>query len=352
MTGQGSNIAARKLVRTRLRGAHWFGEIVIWALIFAGSLLFLGGHYLLLAEVCIFALFAVSLDLLLGYAGIVSLGHAAFFGFGAYIAGLLARHAIVTEPVAALIVAGLLTGALGLVLSVLVLRGTDLTKIMVTLGIALVMKELANKLGWLTGGADGLSGIEIGPLLGRFEFDIYGRVGFIYCFTTLFVLFFVARRVVNSSYGMSIKAIKENRVRAAAIGIGSARRLVPLLTLSAFYAGVAGALLTQTTAFVSLSVLDFARSADALLMLIMGGAGYLYGGVIGAVLFEVLQTYISAISPQYWQFWLGFILVVIVLWPRLTDIVRLAVLDVLRRAKSAARHVMLSLGASADGPKP
>jgi branched-chain amino acid transport system permease protein len=352
VTNPGPNIDAREQVRSRLRGGSWLAEIAIWVLVFFGSLLFLGDHYLLLAEVCVFALFAVSLDLLLGFAGIVSLGHAAFFGFGAYAAGLLASHGIVTDPVLAMITAGLLTGILGLALSVLVLRGTDLTKIMVTLGVALVLKEIANQMRWLTGGADGLTGIEIKPLFGRFEFDIYGRTGFIYCFATLFVLFFIARRIASSPYGRSVKAIKENRIRAAAVGIVSARRLIPLFALSAGYAGVAGALLTQTTAFVSLSVLDFERSADALLMLIMGGAGYLYGGVIGAVLFEALHAYIAAASPQYWQFWLGFILVVIVLWPRLTDIVRLAVVASMGRMKAIVRSQLPVPGSRAFGRKP
>lgn len=352
MTNPAPNVDAREQVRSRLRGGSWLAEIAVWALVFTGSLLFLGDHYLLLGEVCVFALFAVSLDLLLGYAGIVSLGHAAFFGFGAYAAGLLASRGIVTDPVLGMIAAGLLTGAVGLVLSVLVLRGTDLTKIMVTLGVALVLKEIANQLRWLTGGADGLTGIDIKPLFGQVDFDIYGRVGFIYCFATLFVLFFIARRIVSSPYGRSVKAIKENRTRAAAIGIVSARRLIPLFALSAAYAGVAGALLTQTTAFVSLSVLDFERSADALLMLIMGGAGYLYGGIVGAVLFEVLHAYISAASPQYWQFWLGFILVVIVLCPRLTDVVRLAVLECMRRIKAGGRRLLPATGSGAYGRKP
>jgi branched-chain amino acid transport system permease protein len=261
--------------------------------------------------------------LILGYAGIVSLGHAAFFGLGAYVAGILAKYGI-ADPLIGLLVAALAAAFLGLVTSFLVLRGADLTKLMVTLGVALVLGEIANQASWLTGGADGLQGITMGPILGLFEFDIFGTVAYAYSLTVTFVLFVLARRIVVSPFGLSLRSIRDNPLRARAVGIPVNRRLVSIYTLSAAYAGVAGALLAQTTQFVSLDVLAFHRSADVLLVLVIGGVGYLYGGLIGAVAFKVLQDILAGLTPQYWQFWIGLILVVLVLAgrERVTDRVR------------------------------
>jgi len=309
-----SDLKTQDFIAGRLAArAHWHPlEFAFWIAALA-SIWLLPGKHLVLTEIAILALFALSLDLILGYAGIVSLGHAAFFGFGAYAAGLLAKHEIITEPVLAMLVSGVAATLLGFVTSFLVLRGTDLTRLMVTLGIALVLREIANRNGWLTGGADGLQGIEMQPILGRFRFDMFGFNGYVYCLTVLFVLFLIARRIVNSPFGLSLQSIKGNPLRANAIGISVNARLVAVYTLAAGYAGIAGALLTQTTSFASLSVFDFDRSADLLLVLIIGGAGYLYGGLIGAILFKLMQDYLSALTPQYWPFWIGLLLVVIVM---------------------------------------
>jgi len=185
--------------------------------------------------------------------------------------------------------------------------------LMVTLGIALLLRELANKFSNITGGFDGLQGIVMDPILGLFAFDMFGKVGFIYCLVVLFALFLLARRIVNSPFGLSLRAIRNNPLRAAAIGIPVNRRLIAVYTLSAFYAGIAGALFTQTTALASLDVFSFERSADLLLVLVIGGTGYLYGGLIGAVVFRILQDAFSSWTPQFWQFWIGLVLVLIVL---------------------------------------
>ena len=287
-------------------------EIAFW-LIAVAAIWLLPGKHLILTEIAILALFALSLDLILGYAGIISLGHAAFFGFGGYAAGLLAKHALVTEPVLALVLAGLAAAVLGFATSFLVLRGSDLTRLMVTLGVALVLREVANRYSELTGGADGLQGVTMAPVLGLFRFDLYGHTAYVYSLVVLFVLFLLARRIVHSPFGLSLRSIKGNAVRAAAIGIPVDRRLVAIYTVAAFYAGVAGALLTQTTAFTSLDVFSFDRSADLLLVLIIGGVGYLYGGLIGAIAFKLMQDWLANLTPQYWQFWLGLVLVIIVL---------------------------------------
>ena len=286
-------------------------EAAFWLLPLAAVLVF-PRHYLLLNETAILGLFALSLDLVLGYAGIVSLGHAALFGFGAYGAALFAKH-IHADPLLGLAVAIAAAAALGLVTSVLVLRGSDLTRLMVTLGISLILYEIANQLRWLTGGADGLQGVVMKPLLGAFEFDLSGRTAYLYSLVVLFASFLVARRVVHAPFGLSLQALRDNRLRASAVGVPVNFRLTAIYTLAAAMAGAAGALLAQTTGFASLDVLAFHRSAEVLLVLVIGGAGYLYGGLIGAALFALMHDRISALTPQYWQFWIGLILVLIVL---------------------------------------
>ncbi|NKI97298.1 branched-chain amino acid ABC transporter permease [Rhizobacter sp. SG703] len=277
-----------------------------------GSCVLAGEHALLLNEIAILGLFAMSLDLVLGYAGIVSLGHAAYFGFGAYAAALFAKH-VMPDPLAGLAVAVAASALLGALGSLLILRGSDLTRLMVTLGVASVLYELANKLDGLTGGTDGLQGVVMGPLLGRFEFDLYGRTAYAYSLAVLAIALLLARRVVHSPFGVSLKALRDNRLRATSIGLSVNARLVAVYTFAAALAGAAGALLAQTSGFASLDVLDFHRSADVLLVLVIGGTGYLYGGIFGAIAFKLLHDLISAWTPQYWLFWLGLFLVVLML---------------------------------------
>src|SRR6267378_2112280 len=221
--------------------ARWrLSEIAFWVLALSCAFLF-PSRYLIMTDIVRLALFALSLDLILGYAGIVSLGHAAFFGVGAYGAGLLALHGIIAEPVLALVAAGLVAMALG---------------------FALLLEALAERFSSITGGTDGLQGIEMQPILGLFAFDMFGRTGFFYALAVLFLLFLLARRIVHSPFGLSLRAIRNNPLRAAAIGIPVNRRLIAVYTLAAFYAGIAGALFTQTTALASLDVFSFERSAD------------------------------------------------------------------------------------------
>lgn len=294
------------------RRARWrVAEIVFWLVAFA-AIFAPSGKHLLLNEVAILALFALSLDLILGYAGIVSLGHAAFFGAGAYAAGIFCKLAM-SDPLAGLAVAIVAAAAVGFVASFLVLRGSDLTRLMVTLAVALVLHEVANALPQWTGGADGLQGMTVGPLLGRFEFDLGGRTAYAYSLATLFVLFLLARLVVRSPFGLSLMAIRRNALRAAALGVPVPRRLIAIYTLGAAYAGAAGALLAQTTGYVSLEVLEFQRSADVLLALIIGGVGWLYGGIAGALAFKILQDVLSTSSPQFWMLWMGIFLVALAL---------------------------------------
>ena len=291
--------------------AKWrWWEFALFAAL-ALSWVALPSQALLLNEIAILALFAVSLDLILGYAGVVSLGHAAFFGIGSYGAALFAKH-VMPDPLVGLAFAVALAAALGALCSVLILRGSDLTRLMVTLGVASILYELANKLDGLTGGADGLQGVVIGPLLG-IEFDIGGRTAYAYTLIVLTVCVLLARRLVLSPFGVSLQALRDNRLRAASIGLSVNARLVLVYTIAGGIAGAAGALLAQTTGFASLDVFDFHRSADVLLVLVIGGTGYLYGGIFGAIAFKLLHDLISALTPQYWNFWLGLFLVLLVL---------------------------------------
>jgi branched-chain amino acid transport system permease protein len=285
-------------------------EPVLWLLAFASPVVF-PEHALIINEIAIVALFAISLDLVLGYSGIVSLGQAAFFGLGAYTAALFAKH-VMPDPHVGLLVATAAAALLGLAASLTVLRGTDLTRLMVTLGFALILLELANKLDWLTGGTDGIQGLTISPVLGKFEFDLTGRTAAYFSLTILLLLFLVARRIVNSPFGATLKAIRDNRLRAMAIGIPVHARLVAIYTVAAAMAGTAGALFTLTSGFASLDVFEFHRSADVMLVLVIGGVGWLYGGIFGAIVFKLLQDFISQITPQYWTFWIGLFLVVLV----------------------------------------
>ncbi len=312
------------------RKARWGHlELLFWIAVLASPFL-LPDRHLLINEIAIFALFAVSLDLVLGYAGIVSLGQAAFFGLGAYVAGILASNGY-SSPLLGLAAAALVGGLLGLLTSPLILRGSDLTRLMITLGVASILGEIANRASDLTGGANGLSGVTMDPLLGIFRFDLRGHTAVGYSLAVSFVLFVLARTLVHSNFGLSLRAIRLNRLRAGAIGVPTHFRLVTIYTIGAVYAGIAGALLAQTTQFVSLDVLAFHRSADVLLAVVLGGAGTLYGAVIGAILFRVAQDVLSNLTPQYWEFWIGLVLVIVVLVGR----ERIAGLMRFRRAPSA-----------------
>lgn len=310
-------------------------ELVFWLLPVLGYFLF-PDNLVLLTQIAITGLFCLSLDLILGYAGIVSLGHAAFFGVGAYAAGLLASHGW-GEPLSGLLVAAVVSAALGFVTSLLVLRGADLTRLMVTLGVAMMLFEVANKLTAITGGVDGLQGMEMQPLFGQFRFDMVGKTAYWYAVLVLFFLFWSARKLVHSPFGLSLKGIRLNVARMPALGAPVNARLAAVYTLGAAYAGVAGALMAQTTQFVALDVLAFNRSAELLLILVLGGSGSLYGALIGTMVFMSAHHVLSDLNPEYWQFWLGALLLVIVLFAR--D----GVMGGLRRA--AARIPKLSGGA-------
>ena len=288
-------------------------EIAFW-LIPVAAFFLLPDHRVLGSQILITGLFALSLDLILGYAGIVSLGHAAFFGIGAYTAGLLAKNGF-NEPISGLLAAAALAALVGYLVSFLVIRGSDLTRLMVTLGVGLMLWEAANKAAFVTGGVDGLS-FTAGKLFGTWAFDIRGGTAFLYALAVMFIVFLVVRRLVNSPLGLSLCGIREGGRRMPAIGAPVGKRLRTIFTIAAAVAGIAGALLAQTTQFAGIDTLGFPRSAELLMMLVLGGTGRLYGGFVGAAIFMIAQDYLSGIDPVYWEFWIGFFLVVIVLFAR------------------------------------
>jgi len=287
-------------------------EIVFWLVTLLPYWLF--PDYLSLAsQIAITALFALSLDLILGYAGIVSLGHAAFFGLGAYTAGLVSKYGW-GEPISGLLLGALVAGVVGYAASFIIARFRHLALIMITLGMGLLLAELANSMHWLTGGTDGLQGVKMWPIFNAFRFDLYGKTAYGYALVMLFLMFLVARRIINSPFGLSLRGIRENPLRMPALGAPSRAHIRTIYTIAAAMAGIAGALLAQTTETVSLEVLGFQRSADVLVILILGGAGRLYGGLVGAIIFMVARDQFSGNTPQFWYFWIGILLVAVVMF--------------------------------------
>jgi len=286
----------------------WIGALAVF---------FVLPEYLLFgARILTYILFALSLDLILGYAGIVTLGHSAFFGLGAYTAGILAARLGLHDPVVLVVVAAVAAAALGVATGAVILRTRGLTQLMLTLAIAAVCLEIANKATPVTGGADGLSGVTIAPILGLFRFDLFGKTAYLWCLVVLFGVWWLVRHLIYSPFGAGLTGIRENTVRMHAIGAPVYRRLLTVYTLAATIAGIAGALLTQTTQFVGLSVLGFERSGELLVMLVLGGVRRIYGAFVGPLVFIVAQDYLAKQSPEYWTLGIGVLLIFIVMFAR------------------------------------
>jgi branched-chain amino acid transport system permease protein len=294
-----------------IRWTEWLPWVAALAFFFL-----LPGYLSLGARILIFILFALSLDLILGYAGIVTLGHSAFFGLGAYTAGALGAHTGITDPFLQLGAAAALSALLGLATGAVILRTRALTLLMLTLAITAILLEIANKWTSMTGGADGLSGVKVDPILGWFRFDMYGKTAFFYCLAMLFIGWWVVRRIIYSPYGAMLTGIRENAARMHAIGAPVYWRLVLTYTISATMAGVAGGLLTQVNQFVGLNVLGLEPSGDVLVMLILGGVGRLYGAFIGPVVYIVVQDTLAKQYPEYWFLGIGILLIFVVLFAR------------------------------------
>jgi branched-chain amino acid transport system permease protein len=310
-------IAARERAAEFLLRRHRFRwpEALPWLIAIACFFLF-PDRMTFGSQVLIAILFALSLDLILGYAGIVTLGHAAFFGIGAYTVGLAAARFGWSEPISGLVVAAILAALVGFVSGWFLLRYRGLTLLMLTLATAIMLQEAGNLRSDLSGGYDGLPGLTFSPLFGVFDYDLYGHTNYLYVLAVLAIVFYIVRRIVYSPFGQALTGIRENVRRMNAIGSPVHRRLVTVYTVAAGIAGIAGALFTQTNAYVTLTVFDFDNSAKVMIMLILGGTGRLYGAFIGAVVYMVLEDKLSKFSPTFWQFGIGLMLVLAVLFAR------------------------------------
>ncbi len=308
MLDTANKAAAFGFFRERARWGYW--EIAFW-LCWVLAFFIPGANLALLGQVLVWGLFALSLDIVLGYRGIPSLGHAAFFGIGAYTAGFLGKYGW-TEPISALLAAGLLSGVVGLITGRIVRGLHGVSLLMVTLGLNLLLYDFVHRSTELTGGDDGLQGINIAPVLGLFRFDMRGDTAYVYVLVVTFIVFLALRALVNSAWGLSLLGARDNPRRMTMLGTPVAGDLTWAFGISAMVAGIAGALLTQTTQFVSPESMSFQRSADLLVILVIGGVAVLYGGFIGALVFVVLRDQLAALNPIYWYFWIGLLLVLIV----------------------------------------
>lgn len=289
-------------------------EALPWLLALAAYAL-LPQYLQLGSQILIMVLYVLSFDLLLGYGGIVTLGHAAYFGAGAYTAGLLARYGW-SEPLTGLLAAGLVAGMLGTVAGAVILRTKGLALLMLGMAVSLLLLELANHATGITGGADGLQGMVVSPVLGHFDFDMFGKTAYVYSLVVLALGWMLVRHLINAPFGRSLVGIRQNPARMQALGVSVWGRRLTAFTISSALAGVAGALSAQTNQFVSLSVFSLELSGTAIVMLVMGGVGRIYGAFVGVVVYMVAQDTLSKDQPAFWLFWIGLLLLVLVLFNR------------------------------------
>jgi len=288
------------------------GEVAYW--LAALLVFFLLPQYLSFAtSVLVTALFVMSLDLILGFAGIISLGHALFFGFGAYVTGL-ATFTGWTEPITGTLLGGCSAAVLAAITGPVVLRLSGLPLIMVTLALGVVAYEAANKLTWITGGDDGLYGVSIAPLFGVFRWTVFSQTAYLYVLAWTFLMFVLARCIVASPFGLALQGIRDNAQRMRLLGTPVRSKLLVIYVISGFIAGIAGALSAQTTKFVGLAVLSLDTSVSALIMLVLGGVGRLYGGLIGAPVYMVVHHFASQWNPYHWMFIIGALLTIVVMF--------------------------------------
>lgn len=249
-----------------------------------------GGEYYtgVFTEVLIYAIFALSLGFLLGYPKLISLGHAAFFGGGAYAAGLVATRLEIANIFVTLLAAVLFAGLLAVVIGLLSLRNTGIYFLMITLALSQLVYVLSVQWEGLTGGSDGLTGIPYPTLFGVLELD---RVPFYYFVLAVAVgSYFLLRAVIGSPFGQALIGIGTNEARMRAIGYDVRAYKLVSFVLSGAIAGCAGALWASYTGLVAPGDLNWTWSATGLIMVIVGGSGTLIGPMLGAALVWFLDT--------------------------------------------------------------
>ncbi len=288
-----------------MRAAPWLAAIAVnW----------IAPDYMsLAASVLTMGLFALSLDLALGHAGIVTLGHGAFYGVGAYAAGIFAIH-VWADPLAGLAAATLVAGLVGAVTGALILDTSGLTLMMLTLAIASMIAEFANSARDLTGGDDGLTGIRPSPVLGLFRFDLWGHTAYLYTLAVVFVWTMIAWRILGSPFGHSLDGVRQNAARMRAIGAPVRMRLIAAYALSAAMAGTAGALGAQATKTVSLASLGVLTSGTVLMVAVLGGMRRRWGAYLGALVYVVGQNFAAEIDPFRWMLVIGLMMIAVVMF--------------------------------------
>jgi len=300
-----------------VRGITFFPwQAYLAALVFIAVLYWLfPGNLLFLTRVAILALLVMSLDLVTGYAGLPTLGHAALFGMGAYGAALCAKH-LTGDPLLGLAVASGSGALLALVSGLFLVRYQGLAFLMLTIAVVQVMQNIASKLQSITGGDDGLSGFEVAPVFGRFEFDMFGVTGYWYSMILLLLSFIVLQRIMSSPFGLSCVGIRENRDRMSANGTRIYPQLVKLYVIAGAFAGLAGGISAQVNQIVGLDSMGFELSAEALVMLVLGGTGNLVGAIVGTALFSGIHHFAATANPFHWLFVIGGLLMIVVFLPK------------------------------------
>ncbi len=259
------------------------------------------------------ALLVLSLDLIVGYCGIASLGQGALYGAGAYAAGIACVHGI-TDPVLLILIGAAAGAVMGILMGAIMLRAHGLPQLVLSIAIVQLLHEAANKASSITGGSDGLSGMSPAPLFGIFEFDLWGRSAYLFGLGLLLIVFAVLRFVTRSPFGMVCRGLKEDPLRISALGIYAFPVLLKMFVISGAVAGMGGALAAIATQVVGLDSVSFEISANALVMLVLGGIGHLYGALIGTVIFMALEHVVAAINPFHWMTLVGAVLIAIVLF--------------------------------------
>ena len=258
-------------------------------------------------------LLVISLDLVAGVCGVATLGHGVLFGAGAYAAGIAAVNGI-TEPMTLLIL-GLLAGAVvGLVSGSIILRTHGLPQLVLSIALVQLGHETVNKASFLTGGSDGLTGIVVDPLFGLYEFDLWSVTAYWLAVALLIVVVIFSRRLIRSPFGMLCRGLRQDPVRVASMGLRPYFAGLKMYVISGAIAGLGGALMALSTQVVGLDSVSFTLSAEALVMLIVGGTGSIFGAVLGTFVFMWFEHLISSVNPYHWLAIVGMMLIAVVLF--------------------------------------
>ena len=296
---------------------RWLQLLVIWAVLLAVPfwLPLVGGYTALAGRVLVLGLAAMSFNILLGFTGVMSFGHAAYFGLGAYGAGLTLKFLAASTPLA-MLMGVLLGGGLGALFGLLIVRRRGVYFAMVTIAFGQVFYYIAFQWNSLTGGDDGLRGFSRQPIdFGLFKLDILSNENNFYFFVLFCFALVVGAMgfILRSPFGRTMIAIRENERRSRFLGIPVERHIWIAFTLSCFFMGFAGALYALVNNFADPKGLHYSQSGDFVMMAVMGGMRSFWGPLLGAAVFVVLQDYLSSITVN-WMSFVGLLFVLVVLF--------------------------------------